>query len=105
MIIANRNDLLNFWQEIHGPLEKRWQIVFLGNKHLKKILDFPDENIKVAIRRNVKLVNILKDLENQETKKEQFLDKYDKYRNSRESISGSKIESREREGKRWGRTF
>ena len=36
---------------------------------------------------------------------EAFLDKYDKYRNSREVETGSKIESREREGKRWGRTF
>lgn len=105
MKISNKNDLMDFWQEIHGPLEKRWQIVFLRNKLLKRILEFPNENIKVAVRRNVKLVEILKDLEIQETKNEQFLDKFYKYRNSREGDSGSKIESREREGKRWGRTF
>ncbi len=105
MNINNPADLLVFWQEIHGELENKWRNKFLRDKSIKEILTHPTDNIKVAIRRNKKLIEILLDLRNQVDKKEAFLDKYDKYRNSREVETGSKIESREREGKRWGRTF
>jgi hypothetical protein len=98
-------DLLVFWQEIHGELENKWHNKFLRDKSIKEILTHPTDNIKVAIKRNKKLIEILLDLRNQVDKKEAFLDKYDKYRNSRGVETGSKIESREREGKRWGRTF
>ena len=98
-------DLLVFWQETHGELENKWHSKFLRDKSIKEILTHPTDNIKVAIKRNRKLIEILLDLRNQVDKKEAFLDKYDKYRNSREVETGSKIESREREGKRWGRTF
>jgi hypothetical protein len=57
------------------------------------------------VRRNQKLIDVLKDLQNQELKKEEFLDKYDRYRNSRETNIGSKIENRERESGRWFRRF
>ncbi len=105
MNMKTRHDVLIFWQEIHGELSDKWQRTFLKDPSLKQILLFPNEHIKVAIRRNRKLREILKDLQNQEVKQEEFLDKYDKYRNSRQVDTGSKIESREREGKRWGRTF
>ena len=72
---------------------------------MKEILKHPSENIEVAIRRNKKLKDVLDDLRKQVDKKEEFLDKYDKYRNSRDTSSGSKIESREKEGGRWGRSF
>jgi hypothetical protein len=98
-------DLLAFWQEIHGELDTKWYKEFLKDKSVKEILSHPTDKIKVAVRRNKKLVEILSDLRNQVDKKEAFLDKYDKYRNSREISTGSKIEEREREGKRWGRTF
>jgi hypothetical protein len=105
MNINNPADLLVFWQQIHGELENKWHNTFLRDKSIKEILTHPTDNIKVAIRRNKKLIEILTDLRNQVDNKEAFLDKYDKYRNSREVETGSKIESREREGKRWGRTF
>jgi hypothetical protein len=105
MNINKPTDLLIFWQEIYGELEKKWHNKFLRDKSIKEILTHPTDSIKVAIRRNKKLIEILTDLRNQVDKKEAFLDKFDKYRNSREVETGSKIESREREGKRWGRTF
>jgi len=105
MNIKKPADLLAFWQEIHGELDTKWHKEFLKDKSVKEILSHPTDNIKVAVRRNKKLVEILSDLRNQVDKKEAFLDKYDKYRNSRETNTGSKIEEREREGKRWGRTF
>ena len=105
MNINKPADLLAFWQEIHGQLDNKWHQKFLKDKLIKEILNHPTDNIKVAVRRNRKLLEILDDLRNQVDKKEAFLDKYDKYRNSREGETGSKIESRDREGKRWGRTF
>ena len=105
MNIKKPVDLLAFWQEVHGELDAKWHKKFLKDKSIKEILTHPTDNIKVAVRRNKKLAEILIDLRAQVMKKEDFLDKYDKYRNSRESNTGSKIEEREREGKRWGRTF
>jgi len=98
-------DLLAFWQEVYGELDTKWHGEFLRDKSVKEILTHPTDNIKVAVRRNKRLVEILSDLRNQVDKKEAFLDKYDKHRNSRKTYTGSKIEEREREGKRWGRTF
>lgn len=105
MSIKKPVDLLAFWQEVHGELDAKWHKEFLKDKSIKEILTHRTDNIKVAVRRNKKLAEILSDLRNQVDKKEEFLDKYDKYRNSREVNAGSKIEEREREGKRWGRTF
>lgn len=105
MNIKKPADLLAFWQEVHGELHAKWHKTFLKDKSIKEILTHPSENIKVAVRRNKKLAEILRDLRAQVMKKEEFLDKYDKYRNTREVNTGSKIEEREREGKRWGRTF
>jgi hypothetical protein len=98
-------DLLAFWQEVHGELDVKWHKTFLKDKSITEILTHPTDNIKVAVRRNKTLAEILSDLRAQVMKKEEFLDKYDKHRNSREVNTGSKIEEREREGKRWGRTF
>lgn len=105
MNIRKPADLLVFWQEVYGELDVKWHKKFLNSKSIKEILTHPTDNIKVAVRRNKKLRDILGDLRAQVAKKEEFLDKYDKYRNSREVNTGSKIEEREREGKRWGRTF
>lgn len=105
MSIKKPVDLLAFWQEVHGELDAKWHKEFLKDKSIKEILTHLTDNIKVAVRRNKKLRDILGDLRAQVAKKDEFLDKYDKYRNSREVNTGSKIEEREREGKRWGRTF
>ena len=105
MSIKKPADLLAFWQEVHGELDVKWHKRFLKDKSIMEILTHPTDNIKVAVRRNKKLRDIMSDLRAQVAKTEEFLDKYDKYRNSREVNTGSKIEEREREGKRWGRTF
>ena len=105
MNIQKPSDLLAFWQELYGELDTKWHRVFLKDKAVKEILTHTSDHIKVAVRRNKKLSEILQDLREQEDKNEAFLDKYDRYRNSRQREFGSKIENREREGKRWGRTF
>ena len=100
MNIKKPADLLAFWQQIHGDLDAKWHKEFVKDKSINEILTYPSDNIKVAVRRNNKLAEIVSDLRAQGMKKEEFLDKYDKYRNSREVNTGSKIEEREREGKR-----
>lgn len=105
MRIFKPEHVMEFWQEIHGTLDIKWHRKFLHHRSMNEILKFESDNIKVAVRRNQKLVDVLKDLQNQELKKEEFLDKYDKYRNSRENNIGSKIENRERESGRWFRRF
>ena len=105
MRIFKPEHILAFWQEIHGVLDSKWHKVFLKDPSIKQILQFDDENIKVAIRRNQKLKEVLEDLNLQAMKKEEFLDVWDPYRNSRDNTHWSKIEAREKEGGRWGRRF
>ena len=105
MNIQKPSDLLAFWQELYGELDAKWHGVFLRDKSVREILTHTSDHIKVAVLRNKKLSEILQDLREQEDKNEAFLDKYDRYRNSRKREFGSKIENRERESKRWGRTF
>lgn len=105
MNIKSAENLLEFWQEIYGELDSSEQRQFLKDGAIGEILTHPTENIKVAVRRNKLLIDVLKDLQLQVEKKEAFLETYDKYRNSREPEPKSKIENREREGERWGRTY
>jgi hypothetical protein len=105
MNIRKSEDVLKFWQEVWGTLQPIWHKKFLKHRSMKEILTHPSDHIKVAIRRNQKLADVASDLRKQVARTEEFLDKYDKYRNSREVETGSKIENREREGNRWGRTF
>jgi hypothetical protein len=97
--------ILAFWQETYEVLESKWHKVFLKDPSIREILKFDSDKIKVAIRRNKKLKEILEDLRLQAVKNEEFLDKWDPYRKSREDTRGSKIERREEEGGRWGRKF
>ena len=105
MAIRKHDDILEFWQEVHGILDPKWHKKFLSHKAIGEILTHPTENIKVAIRRNQKLSEILEDLRHQQSKKEEFLDKYDKYRKSRQVDTGTKIDQREKKSRRWGRAF
>ena len=73
---------------------------------MKRILKFESDQIKVAIRRNKKLDAVLEDLIQQSIKKEDFNRRQNPFLDSVEKQeSTSKIENREREGRRWGRTF
>ncbi len=106
MRIYRPKDVLHFWEETYEPLKPVWKPLFLNHKSMKKILNYNTDQIKVAIRRNKKLEDVLADLIEQSIKKEDFDRKQNPFFDAnaiQESVS--KIENRERDGNRWGRTF
>jgi hypothetical protein len=99
-------DLLKFWQEVHGELDEKWKSVFLKDSNVKEILKHPNDRIAVAIRRKVKLVDILEDLYDQDSKQAEFKLKQNPYHHSIPDQPGrGTIEKREIEGNRFGRQF
>jgi hypothetical protein len=105
MRIHNAQEVLDFWEEIYGDLDQSWKFKFLKHPCMKSILKHQSDNIKVAIRRNQKLAEVLDDLENQKSNKETFDRKVNPYYDSGRDEPQSKIERREKDGGRWGRTF
>ena len=105
MRIQNAQDVLKFWEEVHGTLDAKWIVEFLKHQTIRFILNHDSDKIKVALRRNQKLEEVLIDLENQVTKKEDFDRQINPYYDSKQYESQSKIEQREKDGGRWGRTF
>jgi len=106
MIIRRAEDLLEAWEEAHGPLEnKDWRWRFLHHECMKDILKHRPERIAVAVRRNSKLHEILEDLYKQEDRLQEFYDKYYPYKDSQPKELSSRIEQREKESGRWGRKF
>jgi hypothetical protein len=108
-------DVLVAWQESHGHLDAKWKQSFLKHPTMKEILSNLDEHIAVAIRRNKKLIDIVEDLRNQELKLAEFTRNIHPHSTNIERGGGiagriedttrSKIESREKESGRWGRTY
>ena len=105
MRIHNAQEVLDFWEEIYGDLDQSWKIKFLKHPCMKSILKYQSDNIKFAIRRNQKLNAVLDDLENQKLNKETFDRRVNPYYDSGRDEPQSKIERREKDGGRWGRTF
>lgn len=106
MRIYRPRDVLQFWEETYEVLKPLWKPLFLNHRAMKRILKFESDQIKVAIRRNKKLDAVLEDLIQQSIKKEDFNRRQNPFLDSVEKQeSTSKIENREREGRRWGRTF
>ena len=105
MRIHNQEEVLAFWEEIYGPLESSWKNKFLKHPSMKGILKHQSDNIKVAIRRNKKLSDVLDDLHKQGVNKEAFDRKHNPFHESQQDQSLSKIERREKDGGRWGRSF
>jgi len=106
MRIYRSKDVLQFWEETYEVLKPIWRPLFLNHRAMKGILKFESDQIKVAIRRNKKLENVLEDLIEQSIKKDDFSKRQNPFRDSVDTHkSTSKIENRERAGKRWGRTF
>jgi hypothetical protein len=106
VIIRKPEDLLTFWEEVHGELETkdlRWR--FLHHECMEDILKQRPEHIAVAVRRNIKLHDVLADLYAQDNRTQEFLDKYYPYRDSQPEELGSRVEQREKDGGRWGRRF
>ena len=104
--IHNSKELLVFWEEIYGGLKPTWKKAFLRHSAIKEILTYKSEQIMVAVRRNQKLNDVLKDLHHQAQRKEEFDRKQNPFYDANQGDeSPSKIEHREIEGGRWGRSF
>ena len=70
--IHNSKELLVFWEKIYGGLKPVWKRAFLGHSAIQGILSYKSEQIMVAVRRNQKLNDVLKDLHHQAQRKEEF---------------------------------
>ena len=104
--IHDSKELLVFWEEIYGGLKPVWKRTFLGHSAIQGILSYTSEQIMVAVRRNQKLNDVLTDLHHQAQRKEEFDRKQNPFHDSKQGHeSSSKIERREKEGGRWGRSF
>jgi hypothetical protein len=104
--ITKPTDLLSYWEECHGKLEnEEWRKLFLTHECIQDVLKHRQERILVAVRRNIKLHDILEDLYKQDDRHLEFLDKYYPYRDSQPDELKSRIEQRERDSGRWGRRF
>lgn len=97
MRISSPSDLLQFWEKCHGKLEtEELRELFVRHECVEEILNQQQERIVVAIRRNIKLRDILEDLYMQDDRHTEFLDKYYPFRNSKPEELRSQIEQRER---------
>jgi hypothetical protein len=105
MRIHNPEEVLAFWEEVYGHLDSSWKTKFLKHPAMKGILKHQSDNIKVSIRRNKKLSEVLEDLLNQGREKAAFDMKLNPFHESQQDQSLSKIERREKDGGRWGRSF
>ena len=54
-----REEFATAWQKCHGPLLSRNYELFIKDKRLTIILEYPDEEIKKAIRKFAKLNGII----------------------------------------------
>lgn len=76
-------DFLDFWQECHGKLHPKWQRAFLQDPRVNQLCKHEvTENLLVAIRRNKKISDVLKDLENQSLKYSEFQNKLNPWKDS-----------------------
>ena len=106
MRIHNQQELMEFWEEIYGQVKPVWRRAFLKHDAIKEILTYQSDQIKVAVRRNQKLNDVLKDLYHQSQCKEEFDRKQNPFYDANQGDeSPSKIEQREIDGGRWGRSF
>ena len=114
MFFRSPEDVLRAWEESYGSLEGKWRKEFLEHEAMKPILKHLDEHIEVAIRRNKRLAKILEDLYEQEYRLAEFNRSLHPHITTSEGESSligregrgarSKIEGREREGGRFGRS-
>ena len=105
MRVHKPEEVLKFWEEVYGPLDSSLKNNFLKHLSMKEILKYQSDNIKVAIRRNKKLADILTDLKNQGKNTDAFNKKHNPFHDSQQNQSQSKIERREKDGGRWGRSY
>ena len=114
MFFRSPEDVLLAWEDTYGSLNEKWRKDFLEHETMKPILKHLDEHIEVAIRRNKKLTSILEDLFAQEYRLAEFNRSLHPHITTSEGDSSligrhergakSRIEGREREGGRFGRS-
>jgi hypothetical protein len=106
MRIHNQKELLEFWEQVHGKLKEELKKAVMNNSTIKQILTFDSDHIKVAIKRNAELNDVLRDLQDQTKRKEEFDRKQNPFYDANYCAEpSSKIEKREQEGGRWGRSI
>lgn len=70
MKISTAQDLLSFWELNHEKLSAKYQEQFLNHPAVKNILVFESYDIKIAIKRNKKLVDALDELKDQKRRRD-----------------------------------
>jgi len=70
MRIHNQKELLEFWEQVHGKLKEELKKAVINNSTITQILTFDSDHIKVAIKRNAELNDVLRDLQDQTKRKE-----------------------------------
>ena len=93
-------------EEIYGVLESkdlRW--CFLDHKCMKDILKHREIRIAVAVRRNMKLYDVLEEIYTQDNRTEEFLDMYFPYPIAQPEKLKSRIEQRDKDAGYWRRRF
>ena len=68
-------DVLNYWQEVHGKLDPSWEVKFLNNPFVKEICLHHPAHIRSALARSKKIEFVLnqimaRELENEESVEE-----------------------------------
>ena len=76
MNIYKPEHVLEFWQAVYGELNKNRHKEFLEHRAMEEILRASSDDIKVAIRRNQNLDDVLEDLRNQWDKLKLFMEKH-----------------------------
>lgn len=57
--LQDTNELLSFWESIHGKLADKWKITFLESKEAAEIISHPTSKVFAAVELSPKLDEIL----------------------------------------------
>lgn len=57
--LHDTNELLSFWESIHGKLADKWKITFLESKEATEIISHPKSKVLAAVELSPKLDEIL----------------------------------------------
>ena len=57
--LQDTNELLSFWESIHGKLEDKWKVSFLESKEAAEIISHPTSKVHAAVELSPKLGEIL----------------------------------------------
>jgi hypothetical protein len=57
--LEDTNELLSFWESIHGKLADKWKATFLESKEADEIISHPTSKVYSAVELSPKLDEIL----------------------------------------------